>query len=175
MRITSILPVIPEKLFRVVYNDSQVNILEILQEQWTDSEWLREFFKKFKKDLDALGEPFTINEAIRQTIRDADNLFETLLNHNGNNLSDIFKPLDNRETETTNNQAQKGRIDRPRTWLRLYAVHFEGRYIITGGAIKLTAKMDNRPHLKDELYKLKLLSNKLNLDIESRTLGYLDI
>lgn len=174
MRISSILPVIPDKLLRVVYDDNEVNILDILQDQWTDTQWLRGFFKEFKKDLDAIEEPYTINKAVKLTISDADVLFETLYNYNGDNLSEIFKPLDNREKEVFDYQVQKGRIERPRTWLRIYAVLYDGKYIITGGAIKLTNKM-NRPHLQEEIYKLNLLSNKLQLDSQSGTLGYLDL
>lgn len=174
MRISSILPVIPEKLFRVVYDDNGENILVILQDQWTDTQWLRDFFIGFKKDLDAIGEPFSISKAVKQTISDADDLFSILHENNGDNLSDLFKPLDNRETVVTSNQSQKGRIERPKTWLRLYAVHYDGKYIITGGAVKLTDGM-NRPHLKKEIYKLELLRKKLKLDINRGTLGYLDL
>jgi len=74
----------------------------------------------------------------------------------------------------TDNQAQKGRIDRPYTWLRLYAVHYDGKYIVTGGAVKLTKDM-KRPHLKAELYKLELLRKKLKIDSDSNTLGYLEL
>ncbi|WP_421889767.1 hypothetical protein [Marinoscillum sp.] len=174
MRISRILPVIQEKLFRVVYEDNDENILEILQDQWTDTQWLRDFFITFKKDLDAIGEPFTIIGAVKQTINDADDLFLTLYKNNGDNLSDFFKPLDNRERVVTDNQSQKGRIKRPRTWLRLYAVHYDGKYIITGGAVKLTTGM-NRPHLQKEIYKLELLRKRLKLDINTGTLGYLDL
>ncbi len=174
MRISSILPVIPEKLFRVVYDDNDENILDILQDQWTDTQWLRDFFTEFRKDLNDVGEPFTITSAVKQTISDADYLFTTLHENNGDNLSDFFKPLDNRQKEVKDNQSQKGRIERPRTWLRIYAVHYDGKYIITGGAIKLTDGM-NRPHLKEEIYKLELLRKKLKLDINQSTLGYLDL
>lgn len=175
MVISCILPIIPDKLFRVVYDNNNVNILDLLQDQWTDIQWLREFFITFKKDLEAIEEPFTVNKAVTQTSYDADDLFEILYNHNGDNLSEIFKPLHHKsEPDLSNNQAQKGRIERSRTWLRLYAVHYEGKYIITGGAIKLTNGMD-RPHLKKEIYKLEILRKKLNLDIETNTLGYLDL
>lgn len=177
MRIYTILPIISDKLFRVVYDDKpeNENILDVLQDQWTDAQWLRDFFKEFQKDLLAIEEPFTINQAVKLTMIDADELFETLYDYNGDNLSKIFKPLHHiKEPEVKDNQAQKGRIDRPRSWLRLYAVHYDGKYIITGGAIKLTDHM-KRPHLQQEIYKLELLRKKLKLDIDSGTLGYLDL
>ncbi|MBV6641471.1 MAG: hypothetical protein KI791_12160 [Cyclobacteriaceae bacterium] len=175
MRISSILPVIPEKLFRVVYNDNDENILVKLQDQWTDTQWLRDFFLQFKKDLDAIPEPFTVNQAVNQTISDADDLFLALYESNGENLSKLFKPLHGKkEPDIRNNQAQKGRIQRRRTWLRIYAVHFDGKYIITGGAVKLTNDM-RRPHLRHEIYKLELLRSKIKLDINSNNFGYLDL
>lgn len=173
MRIISILPVISEKLFRVVYDDNAENILDTLEDKWTDTQWLRDFFIQFKKDLDAIVEPYTINQAVRQTISDAYDLFLTLHENNGDNLSDFFKPLyHKKEPDVKDNQAQKGRVERPRTWLRLYAVHYDGKYIITGGAVKLTDDM-TRPYLKKEIYKLELLRKKLKLDINTDTLGYL--
>jgi hypothetical protein len=174
MVISGILPVISDKLFQVVFDDNKEMILDRLQEQWSDLEWLRRFFKKFERDLQLIEEPFTINKAIKQTVTDADNLFETLYEENGINLSSFFRPLDNREEEVRDNQKQKGRIKRPRTWLRLYAVHFNGKYIITGGAIKLTKGM-NRSHLKDELFKLDVLRRKLNVDTNSNSIGYLEL
>ena len=38
MRMTSILPIISDKLFRVVYDDNDENILDTLQDKWTDTE-----------------------------------------------------------------------------------------------------------------------------------------
>ena len=41
------------------------------------------------------------------------------------------------------------------SWLRLYAIKLiPGVYIITGGAIKLTATMQEREHTKNELVKM---------------------
>ena len=41
------------------------------------------------------------------------------------------------------------------SWLRLYAIKLtSGVYIITGGAIKLTATMQEREHTRKELVKM---------------------
>lgn len=43
-----------------------------------------------------------------------------------------------------------------RSWLRIYALKLSaGIYIITGGAIKLTATMQERQHTDNELKKLE--------------------
>ena len=42
------------------------------------------------------------------------------------------------------------------SWLRIYAIKLEqGVYIITGGAIKLTLRMDERDHTRRELEKME--------------------
>ena len=53
------------------------------------------------------------------------------------------------------------------SWLRLYAIKLsQGVYVITGGAIKLTLKMEERSHTKEELVKLeKVRRFLLNEDI----------
>ena len=46
---------------------------------------------------------------------------------------------------------------RNKTWLRIYALKAgEDMYIITGGAIKLTDNMGERPHTMRELKKLEI-------------------
>ena len=51
MRISSILQVITGKLFSVVYDDNEEDILFTLHDQWTDTQWLRGFFQEFHRDL----------------------------------------------------------------------------------------------------------------------------
>lgn len=47
------------------------------------------------------------------------------------------------------------RTIRHSSWLRLYAIKLTpGVYIITGGAIKLTATMQEREHTRKELVKM---------------------
>ena len=46
--------------------------------------------------------------------------------------------------------------------MRIYAIKLTtGVYIITGGAIKLTLKMDEREHTREELRKLELVRSFL--------------
>ena len=47
-------------------------------------------------------------------------------------------------------------------WLRIYAIRLnDGKYIITGGAIKLTEKMQDRPHTAFELKKIEIVRDFL--------------
>ena len=46
------------------------------------------------------------------------------------------------------------------SWLRIYAIKMEpGVYVVTGGAIKLTATMAERPHTLMELNRLEIVRN----------------
>ena len=48
------------------------------------------------------------------------------------------------------------------SWLRIYAIRVElGVYLITGGAIKLTATMGERSHTLAELAKMERVRNYL--------------
>ena len=73
-------------------------------------------------------------------------------------LSKIFRPLDNNQASDMMLQKEKARLKRKYghlSWLRLYAIKLiQGNYIITGGAIKLTATMQEREHTRQELVKI---------------------
>ena len=58
-------------------------------------------------------------------------------------------------------------MERHTSWLRIYAIKLsEGIYVIIGGAIKLTLKMEERVHTKLELVKMeKVRSFLLNENI----------
>lgn len=81
------------------------------------------------------------------------------------NLDTLFRPLDNNETAESLLQKDKARLKkRPlhSSWLRVYAIRLTtGAYIITGGAIKLTQKMEEREHTKNELAKIENVRNFL--------------
>ena len=74
-------------------------------------------------------------------------------------LDAIFRPLENSRINEALLSKEKARIQqRPRhaSWLRIYAIKLnEGIYIITGGAIKLTATMQEREHTLAELGKME--------------------
>lgn len=57
--------------------------------------------------------------------------------------------------ELTREKARNWNRDRHASWLRVYAIRIETDvYIVTGGAIKLTPSMQDRPHTMLELQKL---------------------
>ena len=73
-------------------------------------------------------------------------------------LDGLFHPLslaDNRAHELTREKARNWDRAQHPSWLRIYAIRIEPNvYIVTGGAIKLTATMQEREHTQKELDKL---------------------
>lgn len=94
-----------------------------------------------------------------------------------NSLSEIFKPLDNREVEFEPYDLQKLKakgLER-KSHLRIYGIKYQNSIIVTGGTIKLTKEMKERPHTKEELNKLEAIRQFLIENGVKLISGYLDI
>ncbi|MFW5700130.1 MAG: hypothetical protein ACOCWM_00435 [Cyclobacteriaceae bacterium] len=137
MKIKCIFEVIKDVLYAASFDGDTANVLDDLQDKWSDVLYLEEFFENNIKDLESgyFGS-ISVEEAVEETIEAADELFEKLYEADGANLDSMFVPLDNREFKEYDFQKMKAR--RGSSWLRLYAVHYFDQYVITGGAIKLT-------------------------------------
>ena len=110
-------------------------------------------------DLTAYFKVTDINQAIEDTIEDSDQLQCLMLDLQPNSdLEALFHPLENFRTSEMLLGKEKARLKRTvrhTSWLRIYAIKLsQGVYVITGGAIKLTLKMEERDHTKLELTKL---------------------
>ena len=67
-------------------------------------------------------------------------------------LDELFEPLHNSQIQIITLNKSKAK----ETWLRIYALRVDtNAYIITGGAIKLTQKMNDRKHTNRELLKIE--------------------
>lgn len=82
----------------------------------------------------------------------------------------MFRPLENSRTQEMALGKEKARLhNTPRhaSWLRIYAIKLDpGIFIVTGGAIKLTATMQEREHTLQELLKMeKVRSYLLEQDV----------
>lgn len=83
----------------------------------------------------------------------------------GSQLQHLFKPLHNRDVNLSELQLSKGSVKNrefrdPK--LRIYAIRIsKNAYVVTGGAIKLTHLMEDRPHTKRELEKLNVAKSWL--------------
>ncbi|WP_373514056.1 hypothetical protein [Persicitalea sp.] len=165
---------IHDGLYTVKYSGSSQPELTNLFEKWNDPEYLSDFFEANEADLHsefwhtALGQPLTIDKAIDDTIQQAEQLekcfykqehesyesFNTRLNQSFVSLlkSEVYKPL-----YQSLNKAYKSK----KGWLRIYALRIDTTYIVTGGAIKLTGKMEDRPHTQQQLDNLRNVAQLL--------------
>lgn len=156
-----IVPIISgsESLFAVHYDGYVLEEFRRLFENWTDTSYLWQFFHENIEDLhryeleeDDIEE---LADAIRNQAYDLERELHNLARNKPDQLQQLFRPLDNREYELKIHQLSKAYGIRKQSWLRVYAIRLDaGTYIITGGAIKLTHKMEDREHTQRELNKL---------------------
>ena len=153
-------------LWAVRYDNADDNALQMLFEQWSDTEWLVDFFLKNMADLESFFKITDINQAIYDTIDDNARIQCLILDISPDaNLDQLFLPLENSRTREMLLGKEKAKIknrERHASWLRIYAIKLEpGCYIITGGAIKLTHTMQEREHTLNELKKMEIVRNHL--------------
>lgn len=153
-------------LWAVRYDEDEENALGEVLNQWSDPEWLIDFFMANMADLESYFKITDINKAIYDTFEDSLNMQCLILDLSPTaNLDMIFRPLENsRSREILFGKEKAKLMCRPEhpSWLRLYAIKLEpGCYIITGGAIKLTRTMEERQHTLIELQKLEKVRNFL--------------
>lgn len=153
-------------LWAVRYDGQEDNALQTLFEQWSDPEWLVDFFVANMSDLTSYFKITDINQAIYDTIDDSQRMQCLILDISPDaDLDQIFRPLENSRTSEMLLGKEKAKIkNRPQhaSWLRIYAIKLEpGCYIITGGAIKLTRTMQEREHTLAELKKMETVRNFL--------------
>lgn len=148
------------RLWAVRYEGESDNALYNLFEQWNDVLWLRNFFKENIEDLTSYFKITDVNKAIRDTIEDRERLQCIIMDISPDaDLDVIFCPLENSRFGDMTLGKEKARLRqrmRHASWLRIYAIKLaSGVYIITVGAIKLTATMMEREHTQAELSKME--------------------
>lgn len=133
--------------------------LTLLFRQWSNVNYLLDFFLANLNDLRDFFHIEKVSNAIQDTMEDARALERLILEFPfTEKLDGLFHPLslrDIRNQELTREKARNWDRQRHASWLRIYAIRIEPNvYIITGGTIKLTAKMQDRIHTLTELNKL---------------------
>lgn len=157
-------------LLAVHYEREDTDEFERLFDLWHDVAYLENFFNEHFHDIHYY-EPGKnardiIEESVNEIIDEANELEDLIREHvqagfdnAGANLQFIFKPLDNRVYELKPLQKSKASAKtrwRPEPKLRIYAIRLAPNlYIMTGGAIKLTATMGESAHLLEELTKIE--------------------
>ena len=141
-----------------------------LFEIWYDYEYLLNFCKQ-NKDL-IFNDFWAINrleEFVEMIIEEAYKLEDMFIDfdnvglaRNSSFLQSIFIPLDYREKTVPALQESKAKADVRKPKLRLYAIRVDkNTFILTGGCIKLTLKMDENAYTVRELEKLQIVKEFL--------------
>lgn len=151
-------PIVENRLYAFWFDGDSGNIYDVSMEQLRDIEWLRSFFKKHKQDL-GYFHVSDINEAIERTMDDLDMIDDLFLNETID-LDTLFRNLSQNWTDDFF-QRSKGNVSylpqaRRNSWVRFYAIKIDdGIYVLTGGTIKLTEKMQDREHTRLEVNRLE--------------------
>jgi hypothetical protein len=155
-----IVSIFGKNLFAIKYTGEQDDEFRRLFSQWHDLEYLEEFFESHQKDItDGFWGTITIEDAIFKTFEYAktfENKFIELSEQIDDDqllgFEEIFLPLHDSQKPIIRLNKSKAKTN----WLRLYALRVDRNiYIITGGAIKLTQKMQERIHTNQELIKME--------------------
>lgn len=148
-----------DHLWTVKAQDKEADELTLLFRNWTNGDYLLDFFMEHFDDLKGYFHIERLDEAVSDTFEDAEDLQELVLDFPyTEHLDSLFKPLDITDAQSTELSREKARNwDRKRhaSWLRIYAIRLDPDvYVVTGGAIKLTRTMQEREHTALELQKL---------------------
>ena len=132
---------------------------------WNDVEYLKKFYDENKNII--LQNPYleikNVHDFIEQVFDESENLEEEIEHHYENNsLGDLFEYLFH-EISPQNQFYKKIK----KKLLRLYGIKLEDEYLVTGGAIKITKKMQDHPDTTEQLEILK--QTKIFLDSENIT------
>ena len=156
------------KLYAFQYDGEDNHALDIVLEQWNEPEYLYEFLKANLKDIPQQKNIIQIQNEIITNSEEIEDLLEEIAESEDQFFEEFFKALDNNEYKVLELSRQKGR----KNYLRIYAIRIdENCFVITGGAIKFTHLMKDRPHTLKELHKIEMCKNYLKengvYDLES--------
>ena len=149
-----------------MYDTDSQDILTKTLSGWMDPLSLITFFTENRDDLSTFFHITNLEQAIYDTVADAASLACLILDIRQDiELNTLFRPLENsriHEMLLSREKAKGKRISGHPSWLRLYALKLDDDiFLITGGAIKLTPLMNERPHTLNELYKMESVRNYL--------------
>ncbi len=168
-----IIPIYSPHLYSIAYDkeDDIDDLSEYLDEDsldeltkclylWTNPLYLYEYFDKNQQYLLLpYWENITVEEAVNNTVNEANILANEISNTKSVGIEEHFHPLNTRDTLLRD----MGKAKLKRKWLRIYALKIDkDRFIVTGGAIKLTIRMEDNEYTQKELNKLKKVFDYLH-------------
>jgi hypothetical protein len=158
-------------LLSIQYDGEENCEFDKLFDYWENAEYMVDFCLEHAVDVYIkFGYAIDPEAAAQELMDEADDLLEMLVrlargNRETGILQHLFKPLNNHEFNIVELQLSKGSATtklRKNTRLRIYAVRIgDNTYVVTGGAIKLTDRMEQRDHTNKELTKLKMVRSWL--------------
>lgn len=150
-----IVTIFVNQLFAFHYDNEVDNEYDRLMDLWTNTNYLQAYAKK-NKVADVCG-------FINDILQDAEQIQDFLdkIHQNNQLYGFYFGPLQESERKKKILPFQKGKIRKNQ--LRLYALKLDDNcFVITGGAIKMSQKMEKHPDTANELKKLINARNYLN-------------
>ena len=153
-----------QRLLSFHYEGEKENEFDRLMEFWTDLNLVREYAKE-----NGITEKSKLNHFVKEINNNAEFIQDWLdeIEDGEGNLEDFFEPLDSKEKRKVEKlyreecviTKQKGK----RYVLRIYALRIDlDTYLITGGAIKWSDKMDGHVDTRNELTKFTDAINYLS-------------
>lgn len=158
-----IIEIYPDHLYSVKYDDCDTDEYNLLFEEWSDKDYLLQFFNENAAflDNDIWGRLKNQPElAAASVIEDAYEL-ESKINklcensRSGENpdLETLFRPLDGKYIFVWDMIPVKGYGCKRPSFIRLYAIKMDVNvYLITCGGLKLESKIQNSPGIKDTVF-----------------------
>lgn len=147
--------------------DGRVDILTVLFDKWSSTQYLTDFFTENIKDLsDPFWGSISVAAAVNMVKTEVAVLEEKLIciqikepGCENVSVGDVFENLHKNGYRVN---LKKGKVNHISQMLRIYAIELEdGTMVITGGAIKICRLMD-RAHLEFEILRLKRVEDFLN-------------
>ncbi|MDI9882744.1 hypothetical protein [Flectobacillus longus] len=149
-----IVSIVEGKLHSFFYSTEEYNEFDRLMDLWTDVSYLYDYAENNQvQDISAF-----VNDIQKYAEQIQDLLLD--LEENNDSLNLYFEPLQNSEYAKILS-LQKGKIRGNQ--LRLYAIKIDDEcFVITGGAIKMSPKMQDHPDTANELLKLNTAKSYLH-------------
>jgi hypothetical protein len=142
-----IVRIFADQLFAFQYEGEVDNEYDRLMDLWTDIAFLKDYAKENKIT--------SVKEFVNTILQNAEQIQDFLENINQNRepYGFYFEPLQSSERNKIL-AFQKGKIKE--NILRYYAIKLDNNcFVITGGAIKMSQKMQEHPDTDNELKKLE--------------------
>ncbi|MGI9526721.1 MAG: hypothetical protein ACR2MS_06405 [Weeksellaceae bacterium] len=141
-------------LYAIQYEEEKDDCYTSVINDWQDVEFIKVFYENHLSSI--IDNPYisvnTFQEFWEKVYRYSSEFDESLEKANENNLlNEVFDILSLNEHIYELHAKQKAK----KNFLRIYCIKVEDIYIVTGGAIKLTQKMQDHPLTYSELRKLE--------------------